>query len=237
MKAAIIIPARYASTRFPGKMLHEIGGKSLLHWTWLSAVQTGYPVWIAVDDDRIADAARDFGANIVLTGDCNNGTERCALANVEIEADVVVNWQGDSPLINPEWVPAIIAALATNYDCEVATAAMLAFPHPGMVEVECDNHGRAGLFRRREDGDEVALMHIGLYAYWGSSLRRYITMRPNLAEQEQGLEQLRWEQGSIHVMRRHAPHWRYHEMNVPEDSQIMTDMLLRRHGASWQTGR
>ena len=130
MKRVIIIPARYASTRYPGKplvelTLPEIGGKAMIQHVWERAMAADLaPVYVATDDTRIADAARQFGTDVILTSDtCRNGTERCAeaVANAGIVADLIVNLQGDAPL-TPHWfVENLIAALKSDPAAQMAT--------------------------------------------------------------------------------------------------------------------
>ncbi len=131
MKTVIVIPARYASTRYPGKPLAELTlpdgtRKSLIRLSWEAACQVRGvdAVHVATDDDRIADAARAFGADVIMTSEnCRNGTERCAdaLNRAAIEADLVVNLQGDAPLTPPWFLEDLIAAMARDETAEVAT--------------------------------------------------------------------------------------------------------------------
>ena len=131
MKAVIIIPARYASTRYPGKPLAKLSlpsgeKKSLIRLSWEAAMAVPGvdSVYVATDDDRIRTAAKDFGADVIMTADsCRNGTERCAdaLANATLDADLVVNLQGDAPL-TPSWfVEDLIAAMTRDPQVQVAT--------------------------------------------------------------------------------------------------------------------
>ncbi len=129
--AAIVIPARYASSRYPGKPLVELTGaqgqaRSLLRRSWdaANAVSGVSQVVVATDDDRIADHARGFGALVVMTSsDCRNGTERCAeaLGALSPLPDIVVNLQGDAPLTPPWFVEALIERLSKDPDAQVAT--------------------------------------------------------------------------------------------------------------------
>ena len=131
MKTVIIIPARYASTRYPGKPLVELtlpdgARKSLIQLSWEAACRvTGVDaVYVATDDARIRDAAQAFGADVIMTSEtCRNGTERCAeaLENAALDADLIVNLQGDAPL-TPHWfVEDLIAAMKQDADAQMAT--------------------------------------------------------------------------------------------------------------------
>lgn len=131
---AILIPARYASTRYPGKPLAILKGadgegRSLIHLSWEAATAVATPerVWVATDDVRIADAVRAFGGQVVMTPDtCRNGTERCAAALAVLGeiAPIIVNLQGDAPLTPSHVVAGLVAALAVDRDAALATPAV-----------------------------------------------------------------------------------------------------------------
>jgi len=137
MKTLIVVPARYASTRFPGKPLVELTGadgktKSLIQRSWEAAMAVeNVDVVVATDDDRIKDAAEAFGATVVMTSeDCANGTERCAdaIANMEADYDLIVNLQGDAPL-SPAWfVQDLIDSFATETGADMATPVLRCDP-------------------------------------------------------------------------------------------------------------
>jgi 3-deoxy-manno-octulosonate cytidylyltransferase (CMP-KDO synthetase) len=205
-----------------------IGDKTLLEWTWRAASDTGLPVFVATDDERIFDAVRAFGAGVVMTGDCRNGTERCAIANEVIGADLVINWQGDSPLLDPAWAKRLAEHMCRNPQYACGTIGILRMPHIGMVSVECRKDGCAFGFRRCEGGEDAVLMHVGLYAYWASSLRQYIAATPPAAETEHGLEQLRWRMDMMTVLRLQVPTWPVYEVNNPPDVQLVSDVLRHR---------
>lgn len=136
MSVVILIPARYASSRFPGKPLSPLTGatgeeKPLIRRSWEAAcaVEGVDRVIVATDDDRIADACAGFGAEVAMTSpDCANGTERCAeaVAKMDAEPEIIVNLQGDAPLTPPSFVRALIDALRANAVAQVATPVMLA---------------------------------------------------------------------------------------------------------------
>ena len=131
MKTIIIIPARYASTRFPGKPLVKLtqsdgASKTLIQMSWEAAckVKGINAVYVATDDKRIHDAALAFGANVILTSEsCRNGTERCAEALIKrgFEADLVVNFQGDAPLTPPWFVESLVSAMKKDQSAKMAT--------------------------------------------------------------------------------------------------------------------
>lgn len=231
MRVAIIIPARWESKRLPGKPLMDLNGKPLIQWTYEAAVSSYHPACIATDDKRIADAAKGFGANVIMTDACENGTERCADANQWVNADLVVNWQGDSPLIPSKWPGALIRHLIDNPRADVATPSIPASPHPGMVRVEAD-HGWINGFARCDAGMGIVQMHVGMYAYWASALRTYASRPQTAMERQLGLEQLRWHPGEIALCPQRAPPWELREVNVSGDTPIVADVLRRRHEAA-----
>ena len=154
MKTIILIPARYASSRYPGKplvMLKDRDGhtKSLIQRSWEAAIAVRGvdEVWVATDDDRIRDAALAFGAQVVMTAEsCANGTERCAdaLNNLGTTADIIVNLQGDAPL-TPSWfVEALIDEMKANPDVQMATPVLRCDAETYANFVEDRRNGRVG---------------------------------------------------------------------------------------------
>lgn len=151
---AVIIPARFQSTRYPAKPLALLRGatglaKPLIQRSWECALQAASPenVWIATDDERIATAVRDFGGQVVMTSaDCANGTERCAdaIARLGISPDIVVNLQGDAPLTPAYVVTALIEALSTEPDVMMMTPAIRCSNSVYRHLVEDQAQGRVG---------------------------------------------------------------------------------------------
>ncbi|MCG6900966.1 MAG: 3-deoxy-manno-octulosonate cytidylyltransferase [Gammaproteobacteria bacterium] len=217
----VVIPARYASTRLPGKPLLEIVGRPMLQHVYERSLQSGArQVIIATDDPRIAEAANDFNATVCMTSAAHtSGTERLAEV-VESQGwddeDIIVNVQGDEPLIPPALIKQVANGLASNAAAVVAT---LAYPiqsgeegsDPNIVKVVLDKHGYALYFSRafipcHRDGpmlenSSVALRHIGLYAYRAGFLKHYRQLQPSPLESIEKLEQLRvlWHGMKIHV--------------------------------------
>ncbi|MBI4757189.1 MAG: 3-deoxy-manno-octulosonate cytidylyltransferase [Betaproteobacteria bacterium] len=211
-----VIPARYASTRLPGKPLLDIGGKPMVVRVAERAAQSGAAgVWIATDHPDIAQAARSHGFEALMTrADHASGTERLAEVAGLLGCDdgeILVNVQGDEPLIDPGLVHRVAAALAEDADAAVATAAhplhgAQDFFNPNVVKVVCDARGRALYFSRAPipwardafaaerdvlPGAFPALRHIGLYSYRAGFLRRYASLEPSPLETIEALEQLR----------------------------------------------
>lgn len=207
MQATIIIPARYGSSRLPGKPLLQFAGSTLLEHTWRAACRTGLPVWIATDDSRIVDEAKRIDACCIMTGECENGTERCADAARKLNlAGPIVNWQGDSPLVPPDWIPALLESLAqtqTHADvvtpvqrCDGAQARQLrqefALGTPGGTAVAMTENFDALYFSKAPIPAGGPLwLHVGIYAYTRAALARYGRRRGTL-EQSERLEQLRF---------------------------------------------
>jgi 3-deoxy-manno-octulosonate cytidylyltransferase (CMP-KDO synthetase) len=210
MHTAIIIPARYASTRLPGKPLLRQTGKYLIQHVYERACQArADTVVVATDDARIADAVRGFGGQVVLTrADHPTGTDRIAEVARNLTTDVVVNLQGDEPLIDPAAVNLLLDLVRRDPDVEVATlaapiAAMEQLLDPNCVKVVCDVRGRALYFSRspipfvREGKPDFTrrpplfLQHLGLYAYRRDFLLRFAQMPPEPLEETEKLEQLR----------------------------------------------
>jgi 3-deoxy-manno-octulosonate cytidylyltransferase (CMP-KDO synthetase) len=209
----IIIPARYASTRLPGKPLADVAGRPLIQRVYECALQCGAAgVTIATDDDRIRIAAERFGAPVCMTsGAHRSGTDRLAevVEKLAIAAgEIVVNLQGDEPLMPPGLVRAVAETLAQHPDAMVATAChaihdLDALTNPNVVKVVRDEKGFALYFSRaaipwprelmagQAAGPVRAFRHIGLYAYRAGFVRRYAAWPPCPPEEAEQLEQLR----------------------------------------------
>jgi 3-deoxy-manno-octulosonate cytidylyltransferase (CMP-KDO synthetase) len=209
----VIIPARYASTRLPGKPLADVAGKPLIQRVHDCAVKTGATqVVIATDDDRIRQAAEGFGARVVMTSAAHrSGTDRLAevIEQLAIDAgEIVVNLQGDEPLMPAELMRAVAEKLASHKEAQVATACHAihdreTLTNPNVVKVVCDTRGYALYFSRAaipwprdmmagKGGAAIqAYRHIGLYAYRAGFVRRYASWPPCPPEEAEQLEQLR----------------------------------------------
>jgi len=212
MKAAVVIPARYGSKRFPGKaLMRDPEGRPLLQYVYEAAVHAvGVDrVIIATDDARIREVADEFGAEVRMTRpDHHCGSERCAEVAASLEHDVIVNLQGDEPSIRPEMVAEVIAILSKDDECPVATLACpigseAELQDPNVVKVVCDDAGRALYFSRapipfvRDATAPLAesrvthYHHIGIYAYRREFLLDYASWGPHPLEETEKLEQLR----------------------------------------------
>ncbi len=212
----VVIPARYASTRLPGKPLADIGGKPMVVRVAEQAQKSGAEqVVIATDHFQVKLEAERFGHRVLMTrADHAQGTDRIAEAVEQLHLPdnaIVVNVQGDEPLIDPALIRAVANALAENNDAAMATAAhsindAREFFNPNVVKVVCDSKGFAQYFSRapipyaRDDfaldknllpDGFPALRHIGIYAYRAGFLRRYASLSIAPTEKFESLEQLR----------------------------------------------
>ena len=219
MSCIVVIPARYASVRLPGKPLADIAGKPMIVRVWERAMESGVgPVVVASDDERVASAVRARGAEAVLTSGAHaSGTDRIAEVAAVRGLDpstVVVNVQGDEPLLPPSLIGQVAANLSRREDFAIATLCEAIEREddvfdPDVVKVVFDGDGRAAYFSRapipycrgrfdaRAGTAPVPLphrlhhRHIGLYAYRASFLGRFASLAPAPSERAESLEQLR----------------------------------------------
>jgi len=222
MAFVVVIPARFASTRLPGKPLADIAGKPMIQWVWQQAMLSGASqVVIATDDSRVEQAALEFGADVIMTSASHNsGTERLAevVKKLQLTEDtVVVNVQGDEPFIPPAIIGQVAANLAAQQKARMATlsvplSSIADIANPNMVKVVTDKNGYALYFSRsaipfdRDQAFSASLAqhyrrHIGIYAYRAGFIQDYISWPVSTLEQIECLEQLRvlWQGESIHV--------------------------------------
>ena len=264
MGTTVIIPARYASTRYPGKPLVELAGatgvkRSLVERSWRAAKEAAGidRVVVATDDDRIAEHASAFGAEVAMTPEsCRNGTERCAAAAADLglgDADVVINLQGDAPLTPPWFVEALAQAMA-DPTVQVATPVLRleaetlqsfkddrAAGRVGGTTAVFDRRGRALYFSKevlpytgRSFGPEEEIPvfhHVGVYAYRPPALAAYIAWPEGALEKWEGLEQLRFMENGVPVtcVEVQAQGRAFWELNNPVDVARI-EAILRAQG-------
>ena len=260
MKAVIIIPARYGSTRYPGKPLVPLrtreGKKSLIQLSWEAAnkVSDISEIYVATDDKRIEEHAVAFGAKVIRTSSkCKNGTERCAeaVSNARLEAEIIVNFQGDAPL-TPSWfVEEIIASLKADKSTDMATPVLRLDRKSYNLFFEDRKSDRVGGTTVVFDKDMYALYfskelipffeiskieqdkpipcyhHVGVYAYRKNILREYLSWPESNLEKLEGLEQLRFLSENkkvkcVEVSSRGNVFW---ELNNPEDVQRIEKVI------------
>jgi 3-deoxy-manno-octulosonate cytidylyltransferase (CMP-KDO synthetase) len=264
-RVVIIIPARYASSRFPGKPLALLRGpdgqaKSLVRRSWdaATAVRGVSAVHVATDDQRIADHVRSFGGSCLMTSpDCANGTERCAeaLAQLEAEPEIVINFQGDAPLTPAWFAEELIAALRARPDIDMATP-VLRCDRAAWEDFRADRlAGRVGGTTAVFGADGSALYfskevipwidpakaeraaqlpvfhHVGIYAYRPDVLRAYRGWPAGPLEAAEGLEQLRFLENGRKVLcvesdARGRVFW---ELNNPEDVERIERAMHAAH--------
>ena len=261
MKTVIIIPARYASTRYPGKPLVQLrtkeGKKSLIQLSWEAAnkVSGVSEIYVATDDKRIEEHAVTFGAKVIQTSSkCKNGTERCAEAvnNAQLDAEIVVNFQGDAPL-TPSWfVEDIIAALKADKSTDMATPVLRLdrksynlfsedrkSDRVGGTTVVFDKHMCALYFSKElipffeiskigSDEQIPCYHHVGVYAYRKNILKDYLRWPESNLEKLEGLEQLRFlvenkRVKCVEVNNKGRVFW---ELNNPQDVQLIEKVLF-----------
>jgi 3-deoxy-manno-octulosonate cytidylyltransferase (CMP-KDO synthetase) len=242
MSAVGIIPARFRASRFPGKPLAEIAGRPMLVHVIEGARRAKKlrEVVVATDDERIAAAAAAVGAPVVMTSPAHpTGTDRLAEAARGLDDAIVVNVQGDEPLIEGFVIDAAIEALAADLEAPMATVAHPLEPEalsdPNRVKVVLDASGRALYFsrspipyRRPEGAAPRWLQHVGLYAYQRPFLARFVALAPGAAERAEGLEQLRALEHGFPVRCAVIEGWRSVPVDVPADVAAVESILRER---------
>jgi 3-deoxy-manno-octulosonate cytidylyltransferase (CMP-KDO synthetase) len=206
MNVLCVIPARYASTRLPGKPLVLIAGKPMIRRVYERACMALLPdkVVVATDDVRVLQAVEGFGGQAILTSAQHvSGTDRLAEAVQHIpQAEIIVNVQGDEPMIPPEVIDRLARALLQEPDLQMATLKVVMpeadYHNPAAVKVVTDNDGYALYFSRslipylrNHSKQDQVYKHIGVYAYRRGFLLRFAGLAPTLLEQSESLEQLR----------------------------------------------
>ena len=208
-----IIPARYGSTRFPGKALAEIKGKTMIRRVYEQAAKALDKVIIATDDDRIASHAEAFAEVVMTRSDHQSGTDRCAevIEKLQILNGYVINIQGDEPFIHPEQIEDLKEVLQGT--TEIATLIketdiVEERNNPNVVKVVINNQHEALYFSRhsipylrenKNQGNTVYYKHLGIYAYRVDVLARVAALRPGKLEMAESLEQLRWLENGFRI--------------------------------------
>ncbi len=242
MSCAVIIPARYASTRFPGKPLHLIAGKPLIQHVWerCRTCRNIGSIIVATDDDRIATTARGFGANVCMTApDHQSGTDRIAEAARSLpHATHIINVQGDEPLISPQLVDELAARMAANNSIGMITAVHavhdeVLLDNPNIVKCVLTRDGRALYFSRSRiphpRGSHPGLTnwrHMGIYGFSRAFLEQFVAWEPSPLEVTESLEQLRaLENGAaIHVVitEHNSP-----GIDTPEQAREVEELIVQ----------
>jgi 3-deoxy-manno-octulosonate cytidylyltransferase (CMP-KDO synthetase) len=206
MKSVIVIPARYGASRFPGKSLARIQGRPMIQWVWEAACKSRLTeqVVVATDDERIADTAAKFGADVVMTKKSHrSGTDRIAEVADKISSQLYVNVQGDEPLLAPSAVDDLIRSMMESPRVPIGTLAHRIeseseWSSPEVVKVVCNRHREALYFSRSPlpfqrtfDPTAKLLRHVGIYAFRARALAEFVSLKPSPLEIAESLEQLR----------------------------------------------
>jgi 3-deoxy-manno-octulosonate cytidylyltransferase (CMP-KDO synthetase) len=214
--AIVVIPARYDSSRFEGKALAQIAGRTMIQRVYERAKKAERiaRVIVATDDDRILNAVKGFGGEAIMTRrDHSSGTDRVAEVAAHVAAGIYVNLQGDEPLIDPAAIDAIVGAMQDDESIQIATPsttirAASEIMDPNVVKVVADFDGNALYFSRapipwvRDRAESVAARHakhIGLYACRRDALLDFATFPPGELERIEQLEQLRWLENGYRI--------------------------------------
>jgi 3-deoxy-manno-octulosonate cytidylyltransferase (CMP-KDO synthetase) len=241
MKIIALIPARYDSSRFPGKALALIMGKPLIQWVYEQALQVPDldGVWVATDDERIKEAVEAFGGRALMTrGDHPSGSDRLAEAAGLLDLapeDLVINIQGDQPVFPPKLITQLVGVFSRDPEVVMVTPVKresdpAAAANPNVVKVVFDRAGRALYFSRsplpfwREGGPPYFYRHIGIYAYRVQFLKEFVHLPPGRWEAAEKLEQLRaLEHGfAIHVVETEGD---TREVDTPADARQVEEFL------------
>lgn len=245
-RALAVIPARYQSSRFPGKALHELAGKPMIqHVVERTArARTVARVVVATDDERIASAVRRFGGEAVMTrGDHRSGTDRLAEVAAREPAPIFVNVQGDEPLIEPAAIDLAVETLAADPNVTIATLATpiltaAALLDPNIVKIVMDFDSNALYFSRSpipflRDAAPAAsphhFKHIGLYVYRREALTEFPTLPPGELERDEQLEQLRWLENGYRI-RVAVSEYDSLSVDVPEDAERVAERMRSASG-------
>ncbi|KAF3971991.1 hypothetical protein ACB098_05G086800 [Castanea mollissima] len=243
-----VIPARFASSRFQGKPLIPILGKPMIQRIWERAklATTLDKLVVATDDETIAEICLGFGADVIMTSEsCQNGTERCneAIQKLRKKFDIVVNIQGDEPLIEPEIIDGVVKALQAAPDAVFSTAVTSLKPEdasdPNRVKCVVDTHGYAIYFSRglipcnksgKANPHFPYLLHLGIQSYDTQFLKIYPDLPPTTLQLEEDLEQLKVLENGYKMKVIKVDH-DAHGVNIPEDVKKI-ELLMRERNMS-----
>ncbi len=241
MKVLGVIPARYASTRFPGKALADLLGKPMIQYVYERAkkAKTINTLVVATDDQRIFDSVRDFGGEVAMTAQHPTGTDRIAEIAGRFDAEILVNVQGDEPLIEPAMIDEAVHPLLEDNNVDLSTlvhriSSEEEHLNPNVVKVVLDKKGFAMYFSRSpipyiKSGAwqlEIPIYrHVGLYVYRRHALLSFAQMPPAAFESIEGLEQLRFLENGFRMK---VIETKYKSIGVdtPEDLEKVRRIIL-----------
>ncbi|MDG1298140.1 MAG: 3-deoxy-manno-octulosonate cytidylyltransferase [Saprospiraceae bacterium] len=243
MKTLGIIPSRYASTRFPAKPLADIAGKSMLQRVWEQCALSKEldALFVATDDQRIFDHVLSFGGKVLMTSEAHqSGSDRCGEVLDQLEQkghsfDIIVNIQGDEPMLNPTQIDDLIRFLGDRPKADLASQFKrtndLSFGEdPNCVKVVTALNSKALYFSRsavpyfRNETNAGIKKHIGLYAYKTEALKRICKLSPSLLEKTESLEQLRWLENDLSIFMQETE-FENKGVDTPEDLKALVKLL------------
>src|SRR5208283_1209021 len=234
LKILGVIPARYDSTRLPGKVLRDVAGKPMLFWVYKNARQSKLlaDLLVATDSEKVLQFCGREGIPVMLTGRHPSGTDRLREVMERVDADVYINIQGDEPMLRPDHLEALVSPFLTG-DAQVATLKVAidesAALDPNHVKVVTDDSGRALYFSRHpipfdRDGTGVKrYKHIGIYAYTRATLSLFHSLPESSLESAEKLEQLRFLQNGIAI---HVVETPYDTVGVDTEADLQRVNLL-----------
>lgn len=239
-KVIAVIPARYGSTRFPAKVIAELAGKPIIQWVYeKAAASKADAVYVATDNEKVAAVVEAFGGKVIMT-DPNHpsGTDRIHEAVSSVEGDVIINVQGDEPLIPTSVIDELIDKMVANADIEMGTVAVPAIRsevqhNPNIVKVVFTDDQFALYFsrsmipyQREDDYDTQCYRHWGIYAYRRDILERFVALPEGRLEQCEKLEQLRALENGINIYV-HLSDLESIGIDTPEDLVLAEDKVRR----------
>jgi len=242
LSVVAVIPARWASTRFPGKILAQIAGEPMIAHVVrrVSEASNVDHVIVATDDERIAKVAVASGAEAIITGECASGTDRVAEAVAgRGDWDIVVNVQGDEPLLSGDNIDVLVDGLLVDEDVAMSTLCRPLeaerIDDPNAVKVVRDLRGRALYFsrspipypRHHDAAWGLWRLHLGVYGFRRNVLERFVALPPSKLEQAEGLEQLRALENGIPIQVLDAPHPAF-GVDTPEDLRRVEEIMKKR---------
>lgn len=248
-RTVAVIPARYASTRFPGKPLAMLRGRPIIEhvYTRVRECSSIHGVLVATDDERILDAVRGFGGEAVMTSSAHrSGSDRLGEVAEGLNADVIVNVQGDEPMIEPRVIDAVLEPMGNRNPPDISTAAVLLsdeehYLSPDVVKVVVDSNGRALYFSRSPvpygwSKGGVGLRHLGIYAYRRDSLLRFVSLKQTPLEVSENLEQLRALENGMDIMVVKVDGFSGIGVDTPDDLERAERMMIEREEGTGAPG-
>lgn len=241
MKVAIIIPARFSSTRLPEKALADLGGKPLICWVYdaCKKVSNADQVIVATDHQRIKDAVEQRNGAAIMTSDAHrSGTDRCAEVGGSLDVDLVLNVQGDEPFINPEYLEQLIEYMKSDPSIQIATLfhelkSETDLKDPSKVKLTKTKSKRILYFSRsvipfqRNQSKITYFKHIGIYGFRKSALMDITKLEPTMLEETESLEQLRWLENDFEIYGMEVPDASL-GIDTPEDLEKARILLENR---------